>query len=136
MIEAVQNHTPDIIIVDEVRTCCKHAYQRHTNSVLRRCCTSIQIGTRGEASACCTIARRGVMLIATAHGVTLKDVVDNPSVNAVVGGIETVTLSDREMHDRQLKQKTVREAKGPSAFGNRAQVADRVGHSPQRARQR
>lgn len=57
------------------------------------------------------------MLIATAHGVTLKDVVDNPSLNTVVGGIESVILSDKAMSERNLDQKTVREAKGPSAFG-------------------
>lgn len=56
------------------------------------------------------------MLIATAHGVTLKDVIDNPSLNSVLGGIETVILGDKAMEERQLKQKTVREAKGPAAF--------------------
>lgn len=56
------------------------------------------------------------MLIATAHGNTLKDVIDNPSLNGVVGGIESVTLGDKTMNDRQLLQKTVRETKGPSAF--------------------
>lgn len=56
------------------------------------------------------------MLIATAHGVTLKDVVDNPSLNSVLGGIENVVLGDKAMEERQLKQKTVREAKGPAAF--------------------
>jgi hypothetical protein len=56
------------------------------------------------------------MLVATAHGVTLQDVVDNPSLNLVVGGVESVTLGDAAMRERGLSQKTVRECKGPSAF--------------------
>jgi hypothetical protein len=76
-----------------------------------------QIGTAEEAKACCTIARRGVMLVATAHGVTLADVVDNPSLNSVVGGIEAVILSDAAARARGADQKTVRESRGPSAFG-------------------
>jgi hypothetical protein len=76
-----------------------------------------QIGTAEEAKACCTIARRGVMLVATAHGMTLSDVVDNPSLNSVVGGVESVILSDAGALARGSNQKTVRESRGPSAFG-------------------
>lgn len=66
------------------------------------------------------------MLISTAHGVTLKDVVDNPSLNGVVGGVESVILSDRAMNERQLQQKTVREVKGPSAFGVAIELKSRT----------
>ena len=66
-IEAVENHMPEIVIVDE-------------------------IGTEAEALACRTIAERGVQLIGTAHGVTLENLIKNPTLTDLVGGIQSVTL--------------------------------------------
>ena len=71
MIEAVENHTPEVIVVDE-------------------------IGTEAEAQAARTIAERGVMLIATAHGNSLESLIKNPTLSDLVGGIQSVTLGDDE----------------------------------------
>ena len=81
MIEAVENHTPEVIVVDE-------------------------IGTESEAAAARTIAERGVMLIATAHGNTLDNLIKNPTLSDLIGGIDTVTLGDDEAKHRGC-QKTV-----------------------------
>ncbi|MEB3206747.1 MAG: R3H domain-containing nucleic acid-binding protein [Vampirovibrionales bacterium] len=83
MIEAVENHMPQVIIVDE-------------------------IGTGPEAAAARTIAERGVTLIATAHGVTLQNLIKNPVLCDLIGGIQSVTLSDEEAK-RRGTQKTVLE---------------------------
>ncbi|MFY2561050.1 R3H domain-containing nucleic acid-binding protein [Corallococcus terminator] len=90
MIEAVENHMPEAIIVDE-------------------------IGTSAEASAARTIAERGVQLVATAHGNTLENLVLNPTLSDLVGGVHTVTLSDEEARRRRT-QKTVSERKAPPTF--------------------
>jgi stage III sporulation protein SpoIIIAA len=90
MIEAVENHMPEVVIVDE-------------------------IGTAGEAMAARTIAERGVQLIGTAHGNTLDNLVMNPTLCDLVGGVQTVTLSDEEARMRGT-QKTVSERKGPPTF--------------------
>ncbi|AKF87305.1 hypothetical protein MFUL124B02_41015 [Myxococcus fulvus 124B02] len=90
MIEAVENHMPEVIIVDE-------------------------IGTSAEASAARTIAERGVQLVATAHGNTLENLVLNPTLSDLVGGVQTVTLSDDEARRRRT-QKTVNERKSPPTF--------------------
>ncbi len=90
MIEAVENHMPQVIIVDE-------------------------IGTAAEAAAARTIAERGVQLIATAHGNTLENLVMNPTLSDLVGGVQTVTLGDDEARFRGT-QKTVTERKGPPTF--------------------
>ncbi|MCP3170008.1 AAA family ATPase [Myxococcus sp. QH3KD-4-1] len=90
MIEAVENHMPEAIIVDE-------------------------IGTSAEASAARTIAERGVQLVATAHGNTLENLVLNPTLSDLVGGVHTVTLSDDEARRRRT-QKTVSERKAPPTF--------------------
>ena len=71
MIEAVENHMPEVIVIDE-------------------------IGTEAEALAARTIAERGVQLIATAHGNTLDNLLRNPTLSDLVGGIQAVTLSDEE----------------------------------------
>ncbi|HEY9886364.1 MAG TPA: AAA family ATPase, partial [Vampirovibrionales bacterium] len=76
MIEAVENHTPEVIIIDE-------------------------IGTEEEAKAAQTIAERGVTLIATAHGRTLDNIIQNPSLSVLVGGSQVVTLSDEEAKRRK-----------------------------------
>jgi len=75
MIEAVENHTPEVIVVDE-------------------------IGTEAEAQAARTIAERGVMLIATAHGNSLESLIKNPTLSDLVGGIQSVTLGDDEAKRR------------------------------------
>ncbi|MCP3102721.1 AAA family ATPase [Myxococcus sp. K15C18031901] len=90
MIEAVENHMPEVIIVDE-------------------------IGTAAEAAAARTIAERGVQLVATAHGNTLENLVLNPTLSDLVGGVQTVTLSDDEARRRRT-QKTVSERKAPPTF--------------------
>ncbi|KAL5569422.1 hypothetical protein UlMin_025997 [Ulmus minor] len=90
MIEAVENHMPETIIIDE-------------------------IGTELEALAASTIAQRGVQLVGTAHGMTIDNIIKNPSLQILVGGIESVTLGDEEAKKRKV-QKTILERKGPSTF--------------------
>lgn len=99
MIEAVENHMPEAIIVDE-------------------------IGTSPEAAAARTIAERGVQLIATAHGNTLENLVLNPVLSDLVGGVQTVTLGDEEARLRGT-QKTISERKGPPTFDVVVEIADR-----------
>jgi stage III sporulation protein SpoIIIAA len=90
MIEAVENHMPEVIVIDE-------------------------IGTQEDAFAARTIAERGVQLVATAHGNTLHRLLLNPTLSDTVGGIQTVTLSDEEARRRKT-QKTVLERKAPPTF--------------------
>ncbi len=90
MIEAVENHNPEVIVIDE-------------------------IGRELEALAARTIAERGVQLIATAHGNTLDNLLLNPTLSDLVGGIESVTLSDEEAR-RRGTQKTVLERRAPPTF--------------------
>lgn len=90
MIEAVENHMPEVIVIDE-------------------------IGTEAEAMAARTIAERGVQLIGTAHGNTLENLVMNPTLSDLVGGIQAVTLGDEEAKKRGT-QKTVLERKAPPTF--------------------
>ncbi|MGD2082264.1 MAG: R3H domain-containing nucleic acid-binding protein [Chromatiales bacterium] len=99
MIEAVENHMPEVIIVDE-------------------------IGTEAEAMAARTIAERGVQLIGTAHGTTLENLVRNPTLADLVGGVQTVTLGDEEARFRGT-QKTVAERKGPPTFDAVVEIVDR-----------
>ena len=90
MIEAVENHMPEVIIIDE-------------------------IGTELEALAARTIAERGVQLVGTAHGNTLDNLLLNPTLSDLVGGISSVTLGDEEAR-RRGTQKTVLERKAPPTF--------------------
>ena len=90
MIEAVENHMPEVIVIDE-------------------------IGTEEDALAARTIAERGVQLVATAHGNTLERLLLNPTLSDIVGGIQAVTLSDEEARRRRT-QKTVLERKAPPTF--------------------
>ncbi len=90
MIEAVENHNPEVIVIDE-------------------------IGRELEAQAARTIAERGVQLIGTAHGQTLDNLLLNPTLSDLVGGIEAVTLSDEEAR-RRGTQKTVLERRSPPTF--------------------
>lgn len=90
MIEAVENHTPEVIIVDE-------------------------IGTEEEAKAARTIAERGIQLIATAHGKTLQNLIKNPTLSDLVGGVQAVVLGDDEAKLRGT-QKTVLERKSMPTF--------------------
>ena len=90
MIEAVENHMPEVVVIDE-------------------------IGTEQEAAAARTIAERGVQLLATAHGNTLENLMLNPTLTDLVGGIQTVTLSDEEAR-RRGTQKSVLERKAPPTF--------------------
>lgn len=90
MIEAVENHMPEVIVIDE-------------------------IGTEQEAFAARTIAERGVQLVGTAHGNTLDNLLMNPTLSDLIGGIQAVTLSDEEAK-RRGTQKTVLERKAPPTF--------------------
>jgi stage III sporulation protein SpoIIIAA len=99
MIEAVENHMPQVIVIDE-------------------------IGTAAEALAARTIAERGVQLIATAHGNTLENLLQNPTLSDLVGGIQTVTLSDEEAR-RRGTQKTVLERKAPPTFALLVEIQDK-----------
>ncbi len=98
MIEAVENHMPEVIVIDEM-------------------------GTELEASAARTIAERGVQLIATAHGNTLDNLVMNPTLSDLVGGVHSVTLGDQEARYRGT-QKTVLERKGPPTFDVVVEIQD------------
>ncbi len=99
MIEAVENHNPEVIIIDE-------------------------IGREQEAAAARTINERGVQLIGTAHGNTLENLLLNPTLSDLVGGIESVTLSDEEAR-RRGTQKTVLERRAPPTFDVLIEIQDR-----------
>ncbi|HBY92546.1 MAG TPA: AAA family ATPase, partial [Chloroflexi bacterium] len=99
MIEAVENHMPEVIVIDE-------------------------IGRELEAAASRTIAERGVMLIGTAHGNTLDNLMMNPTLSDLVGGIQSVTLSDEEAR-RRGTQKSVLERKAPPTFDVVIEIQDR-----------
>lgn len=99
MIEAVENHMPEVIVIDE-------------------------IGTEAEALAARTIAERGVQLIATAHGNTLDNLLRNPTLSDLIGGIQAVTLSDEEAR-RRGTQKTVLERKAPPTFDVLIEIQER-----------
>ncbi|MDX2170311.1 MAG: R3H domain-containing nucleic acid-binding protein [Deltaproteobacteria bacterium] len=99
MIEAVENHMPQVVVIDE-------------------------IGTEAEALAARTIAERGVQLIATAHGNSLDNLVANPTLSDLVGGIQAVTLGDDEARRRRT-QKTVLERKAPPTFEVVVEIRDR-----------
>jgi hypothetical protein len=107
MIEAVENHMPQVIVIDE-------------------------IGTELEAVAARTIAERGVQLVGTAHGSSLDNLLVNPTLNDLLGGIQTVTLSDEEAR-RRGTQKSVLERKAPPTFDVLVEIRERdkvVVHMP------
>jgi stage III sporulation protein SpoIIIAA len=99
MIEAVENHTPEVIVIDE-------------------------IGTELEALAARTIAERGVQLVGTAHGNQLENLIKNPTLSDLVGGIQAVTLGDDEAR-RRASQKTVLERKAPPTFTIAVEMQER-----------
>lgn len=99
MIEAVENHMPEVIIIDE-------------------------IGTELEAQAARTIAERGVQLVGTAHGNTLENLILNPTLSDLIGGIQTVTLGDEEAR-RRGTQKSILERKAPPTFQVVVEIQDR-----------
>jgi stage III sporulation protein SpoIIIAA len=99
MIEAVENHMPEAVVIDE-------------------------IGRELEAVAARTIAERGVQLIGTAHGNSLENLLMNPTLSDLVGGIDSVTLSDEEAR-RRGTQKTVLERKAPPTFEVLIEIQDR-----------
>ena len=99
MIEAVENHMPEVIVIDE-------------------------IGTELEAAAARTIAERGVQLVGTAHGNTLENLMLNPTLSDLIGGIQTVTLGDEEAR-RRGTQKSVLERKAPPTFDVVVEILDR-----------
>ena len=98
MIEAVENHTPEIIIIDE-------------------------IGNELEATATRTIAERGIQLIGTAHGNTLENLIKNPTVTDLIGGIQYVTLGDEEAK-RRGSSKSILERKAPPTFDVAIEIHD------------
>jgi stage III sporulation protein SpoIIIAA len=99
MIEAVENHMPEVIVIDE-------------------------IGTELEAVAARTIAERGVQLIGTAHGNNLDNLMLNPTLSDLIGGIQSVTLGDEEARRRRT-QKSVLERKAPPTFDVVVEIQDR-----------
>jgi stage III sporulation protein SpoIIIAA len=99
MIEAVENHMPEVIVIDE-------------------------IGTELEAGAARTIAERGVQLVGTAHGNSLDNLMLNPTLSDLVGGIQPVTLGDEEAR-RRGTQKTVLERKAPPTFDVLVEIVER-----------
>ncbi len=99
MIEAVENHMPQVIVIDE-------------------------IGTELEAQAARTIAERGVQLIGTAHGNNLDNLMLNPTLSDLIGGIQSVTLGDEEARRRRT-QKSVLERKAPPTFDVVIEIVDR-----------
>ena len=99
MIEAVENHMPQVIVIDE-------------------------IGTELEAQAARTIAERGVQLIGTAHGNNLDNLMLNPTLSDLIGGIQSVTLGDEEARRRRT-QKSVLERKAPPTFDVIVEIQDR-----------
>jgi stage III sporulation protein SpoIIIAA len=99
MIEAVENHMPEVIVIDE-------------------------IGTELEAAAARTIAERGVQLIGTAHGNNLDNLMLNPTLSDLIGGIQSVTLGDEEAR-RRRSQKSVLERKAPPTFDVVVEIQDR-----------
>ncbi|MBN2100021.1 MAG: AAA family ATPase, partial [Dehalococcoidia bacterium] len=98
MIEAVENHMPQAIIIDE-------------------------IGTELEAAAARTIAERGVQLVGTAHGNTLENLILNPTLSDLVGGVQSVTLGDEEARHRGT-QKSILERKAPPTFDVVVEIQD------------
>lgn len=99
MIEAVENHTPEVIVIDE-------------------------IGREEEATAARTIAERGVQLVGTAHGNQIDNLMMNPTLSDLIGGIASVTLSDEEAR-RRGTQKSVLERKAPPTFDVVIEIQDR-----------
>ncbi|WP_066380056.1 MULTISPECIES: R3H domain-containing nucleic acid-binding protein [unclassified Anabaena] len=99
MIEAVENHMPEVIVIDE-------------------------IGTELEALAARTIAERGVQLVGTAHGNQIENLIKNPTLSDLVGGIQAVTLGDEEAR-RRGSQKTVLERKAPPTFEIAVEMLER-----------
>jgi hypothetical protein len=99
MIEAVENHMPEVIVIDE-------------------------IGTELEAMAARTIAERGVQLVGTAHGNAIENLIKNPTLSDLVGGIQSVTLGDEEAR-RRRSQKTVLERKAPPTFEIAVEMLER-----------
>ncbi len=99
MIEAVENHMPEVIVIDE-------------------------IGTELEAQAARTIAERGVQLVATAHGNSLANLIKNPTLSDLVGGIQSVTLGDEEARRRRT-QKTVLERASEPTFAMAIEINSR-----------
>merc|ERR1712196_542892 len=98
MIEAVENHMPEIIIIDE-------------------------IGTELEATAARTIAERGVQLVGTAHGNALENLIKNPTITDLIGGIQYVTLGDEEAK-RRGSSKSILERKAPPTFDVAIEIHD------------
>ncbi len=90
MIQAVENHMPQVIIIDE-------------------------IGTELEVLAARTIAEKGVQLVGTTHGNCLENLIKNPALSDLIGGIQYVTLSDEEAR-RRGTQKSILERKAYPAF--------------------
>jgi stage III sporulation protein SpoIIIAA len=99
MIEAVENHMPEVIVIDE-------------------------IGTELEAMAARTIAERGVQLVGTAHGNTLENLMMNPTLSDLIGGIQSVTLGDEEAR-RRGTQKSILERKSPPTFDIVVEIQER-----------
>jgi nucleoside-triphosphatase THEP1 len=107
MIEAVENHMPQVIVIDE-------------------------IGTELEAQAARTIAERGVQLIGTAHGNNLDNLMLNPTLSDLIGGIQSVTLGDEEARRRRTQKSVLERKAPPTVRRDHRDPGPRAGHRPQR----
>jgi stage III sporulation protein AA len=100
MLEAVINHSPEVLIIDE-------------------------IANEQEVSSICSIAQRGIQLIATVHGKNLKDLINNKDLNGLVGGVHSVILGDDERHHRKRNRKTIQERQTSSPFTICVEIIER-----------
>ena len=100
MIEAVENHMPQTVIIDE-------------------------IGTEPEAMVASTISQRGIQLVGTAHGMTIENLIKNPSLEMLVESVQSVSLGDDEAKRRGV-QKAILERKGPSSFTYAVEMTSRT----------
>ena len=100
MIEAIENHMPKKVIIDE-------------------------IGTEPEAMAASTISQREIQLVRTAHGMTIENLIKNPSLEMLVEGVQSVTLGDDDAKRRGV-QKAILERKGPSSFTYAVEMTSRT----------
>ncbi|KAG2447382.1 hypothetical protein HYH02_007710 [Chlamydomonas schloesseri] len=91
MLEAVQNHGPEVLVVDE-------------------------LSTEEEVAAARSIAQRGVMLVATTHGPSLKSLLRNHTLAPLLGGIEAVTIGDVAARETNSGSKTRLERKDMPTF--------------------
>ncbi|CAK4658370.1 unnamed protein product [Aphanomyces euteiches] len=90
MVECVQNHTPEVIVIDE-------------------------IGRASEVEAARTCKQRGVRIIASAHG-NLRKLLKNKPLRGLVGGVESVVMGDAMAQNLGNFQKKIAQRGGEPVF--------------------